>query len=165
MQYTRVRAMPWRERCYCLPHAELCITYDSRRCDVVEASLCEEMVAALTEEGGIDPQVVRAEALRLYLNTHPALKLDGAVALWRNNRISLARAAETATCYLDNADSTARSYVCQSQRRYPQRLSVLWLFYGPCNSTPSGMAWSGEAKLIHRWRYQLAWHQEITDDP
>ena len=46
--------------------------------------------------GGIDPHAVRAEALRLYLNTHPALKLDGAVALWRNNRISLARAAEIA---------------------------------------------------------------------
>jgi predicted HTH domain antitoxin len=62
----------------------------------VEASLFEEMVAVLTAEGGIDPQVVREEALRLYLNTHPALKLDGAVALWRNNRISLARAAEIA---------------------------------------------------------------------
>jgi predicted HTH domain antitoxin len=62
----------------------------------VKASLFEEMVAALAEEGDIDPQVVRAEALRLYLNTHPALKLDGAVALWRTNRISLARAAEIA---------------------------------------------------------------------
>ena len=96
MQHTRVRVMPWREKCYYLPYADLGITYDLRRGDVVEASLFEEMVAALTEEGGIDPQVVRAEALRLYLNTHPALKLDGAVALWRNNRISLAKAAEAA---------------------------------------------------------------------
>jgi predicted HTH domain antitoxin len=48
----------------------------------VEASLFEEMVAALAEAEGIDP--------------HPALKLDGAVALWRTNRISLARVAEIA---------------------------------------------------------------------
>jgi predicted HTH domain antitoxin len=86
----------WCKIRYCFPYAELGITDDSRRGDVVEASLFEEMVAALTEEGGIDPQVVRAEALRLYLNMHPALKLDGAVALWRTNRISLARAAEIA---------------------------------------------------------------------
>jgi predicted HTH domain antitoxin len=30
------------------------------------------------------------------LNTHPALKLDGAVALWRKNRGSVAKAAEIA---------------------------------------------------------------------
>ena len=39
---------------------------------------------------------MRAEALRLYLNAHPALRLDGAVVLWRQQRISLAKAAEIA---------------------------------------------------------------------
>jgi hypothetical protein len=46
-------------------------------------SLLDELVGALTEEGAVDPKRVHAEALRLYLNTHPALKLHGAVALWR----------------------------------------------------------------------------------
>lgn len=62
----------------------------------MEASLLEDIIEALTEEGDVDPHEVRAEALRLYLNTHPALKLDGAVALWRKNRVSLAKAAEIA---------------------------------------------------------------------
>jgi predicted HTH domain antitoxin len=60
------------------------------------ASILEEMVDALTAEGRVDPHAVRAEALRLYLNMHPVLKLDGAVALWQKNRISLAKAAEIA---------------------------------------------------------------------
>ena len=30
------------------------------------------------------------------MNVHPTLKLGGAVALWRKNRVSLARAAEIA---------------------------------------------------------------------
>jgi predicted HTH domain antitoxin len=62
----------------------------------MEVSLLDEMVDALTEEGGLDPKMVREEALRLYLNTHPTLKLDGAVALWRKKRVSLAKAAEIA---------------------------------------------------------------------
>ncbi len=62
----------------------------------METSLLEELVGALTEEGSIDPQKVQEEALRLYLNTHPTLKLDGAIALWRKGRVSLARAAEIA---------------------------------------------------------------------
>jgi predicted HTH domain antitoxin len=36
------------------------------------------------------------ESSLLYLNTHPTLKLDGTVALWRKGRVSLARAAEIA---------------------------------------------------------------------
>ncbi len=64
--------------------------------DIVEIGLLEEMVDALEEEHGVDPNLVRIEALRLYLNTHPTLKLDGAVALWRKGRISLAKAAEIA---------------------------------------------------------------------
>ena len=62
----------------------------------MESSLLEELVDALTEEGSIDPKKVHEEALRLYLNTHPTLKLDGAVALWRKGRVSLAKAAEIA---------------------------------------------------------------------
>jgi hypothetical protein len=49
----------------------------------IAGSLLDELVGALTEEGAVDPKRVHAEALRLYLNTHPALKLHGAVALWR----------------------------------------------------------------------------------
>jgi predicted HTH domain antitoxin len=62
----------------------------------MEAKLVDDMFEALTEAGGIDPREMRTEALRLYLNTHPGLKLDGAVALWRNCRVSLAKAAEIA---------------------------------------------------------------------
>ena|SRR3990170_6721796 len=60
----------------------------------METHLLDEMVDALMEEHGFDPKVLHEEALRLYLNTNPALKLDGAVALWRKGRISLAKAAE-----------------------------------------------------------------------
>jgi predicted HTH domain antitoxin len=62
----------------------------------METKLLDDMVEALTETEGVDPHEMRAEALRLYVNVHPTLKLDGAVALWRKNRVSLARAAEIA---------------------------------------------------------------------
>lgn len=62
----------------------------------MQDSLLDELVGALTEEGLVDPKSVREEAMRLYLNTHPTLKLDGAVALWRKERVSLAKAAEIA---------------------------------------------------------------------
>lgn len=62
----------------------------------MEASLLDEMVDALTEEGSVDPKMIHEEALRLYLNLHPTLKLNGVVALWRKGRVSLARAAEIA---------------------------------------------------------------------
>jgi predicted HTH domain antitoxin len=54
------------------------------------------MMDVLTEEHAVDPTQIRQEALRLYLNLHPALKLDGTVALWQKGRISLAKAAEIA---------------------------------------------------------------------
>lgn len=60
----------------------------------MESQLLDDMIDALTETGEIDPQEVRAEALRMYLNMHPALKLNGALALWQNDRVSLMRAAE-----------------------------------------------------------------------
>ena len=60
----------------------------------MEASLLHDMLDALTAEGGIDAKTVRTEALRLYLNTCPGMKLDGAISLWRQGRISLAKAAE-----------------------------------------------------------------------
>jgi predicted HTH domain antitoxin len=76
------------------------VRYDlchSGRGDIVmNASLLDELVDALTEEHAVDPLKVREEALRLYLDAHPRLKLDGAVALWRKDRISLAKAAEIA---------------------------------------------------------------------
>jgi predicted HTH domain antitoxin len=62
----------------------------------MEASLLDEIVDALTTECDLDATSMRAEALRLYLNTHPTLWLDGAVALWRQQRISLAKVAEIA---------------------------------------------------------------------
>ena len=62
----------------------------------MEASLLDEIVEALTIECGLDATSMRAEALPLYLHTHPTLRLDGAVALWRQQRISLAKAAEIA---------------------------------------------------------------------
>jgi predicted HTH domain antitoxin len=37
---------------------------------------------------------VRTEALRLYLNAHPALKLERTLLLWSKGRVSLAKAAE-----------------------------------------------------------------------
>ncbi len=60
----------------------------------MEHQLLDDMIDALTESGDIDPQEVRAEALRMYLNMPPALKLNGAVALWQNDHVSLACAAE-----------------------------------------------------------------------
>ena len=62
----------------------------------MEAKLLDDMVEALSETGDVDPHEMRAEALRLYVNLHPTLKLDGAIALWRKHRVSLARAAEIA---------------------------------------------------------------------
>jgi hypothetical protein len=43
----------------------------------MEASLLDEIVGALITECGIDATSMRAEALRLYLNTYPTLRLDG----------------------------------------------------------------------------------------
>jgi predicted HTH domain antitoxin len=62
----------------------------------MENGLLDAMIDVLTEEHAVDPTQVRQEALRLYLNLHPALKLDGTVALWQKGRISLAKAAEIA---------------------------------------------------------------------
>jgi predicted HTH domain antitoxin len=62
----------------------------------MENGLLDAMMDVLTEEHAVDPMQVRQEALRLYLNLHPALKLDGTVALWQKGRISLAKAAEIA---------------------------------------------------------------------
>ena len=60
----------------------------------MKVHLLEELVDALTAERRIKPKGIRDEALLLYLNTNPTLKLDGAIALWRKGRISLAKAAE-----------------------------------------------------------------------
>jgi hypothetical protein len=66
---------------------ELC--HSGRGDIVMNARLLGELVDALTGEHAVDLLNVREEALRLYLNAHPRPKLDGAVALWRNDRISL----------------------------------------------------------------------------
>ena len=60
----------------------------------MKAHLLEELVDALTTERRISLKGVREEALLLYLNANPVLKLDGAIALWRKGRLSLAKAAE-----------------------------------------------------------------------
>ena len=62
----------------------------------MEDGLLDAMMEVLTEEHAVDLTQIRQEALRLYLNLHPALKLDGTVALWQKGRISLAKAAEIA---------------------------------------------------------------------
>jgi predicted HTH domain antitoxin len=62
----------------------------------METKLLDDIVEALAETTGVDLQEMRTEALRLYVNLHPTLKLDGAVALWRKRHVSLARAAEIA---------------------------------------------------------------------
>lgn len=62
----------------------------------MKAHLLEELVDALTDKHRIEPKGIREKALLLYLNTNPTLKLDGAIALWRKGRISLAKAAEIA---------------------------------------------------------------------
>lgn len=62
----------------------------------MKVNLLEELVDALTAEHRINPREVRKGALLLYLNANPALKLDGAIALWRRERVSLAKAAEIA---------------------------------------------------------------------
>ncbi|MCZ7625381.1 MAG: hypothetical protein C3F12_06400 [Candidatus Methylomirabilota bacterium] len=60
----------------------------------MKAHLLDELVGALTAERRIKSKGVVEEALLLYLNTNPTLKLDGAIALWRKGRLSLAKAAE-----------------------------------------------------------------------
>ena len=62
----------------------------------MEARLLEELMDAITTDRGVDRKVVQEEALRLYLNTNPGFKLDGAVVLWRRGRVTLANAAEIA---------------------------------------------------------------------
>ena len=60
----------------------------------MEANVFEDLLGVLAEEHSIDPYSVRMEALRLYLNANPSLKLEGSLLLWSKGRISLAKAAE-----------------------------------------------------------------------
>ena len=41
----------------------------------MEANVFEDLLGVLAEEHSIDPYSVRMEALRLYLNANPSLKL------------------------------------------------------------------------------------------
>ncbi|MBI4523181.1 MAG: UPF0175 family protein [Deltaproteobacteria bacterium] len=61
----------------------------------METNVFEDLLGVLAEEHSIDPDSV-PEALRLYLNSHPSLKLDGILLLWSKGRLSLAKAAELA---------------------------------------------------------------------
>jgi hypothetical protein len=60
--------------------------YRMRRPFAMETNVFEDLLGVLAEENSIDPESVRAEALRLYLNTHPSLKLDGILLLWTKGR-------------------------------------------------------------------------------
>lgn len=62
----------------------------------MEAHILEDLMDALAAEHRINPAEIREEALLLYLNTNPTLKLEGAIALWKKGDISLAKAAEIA---------------------------------------------------------------------
>jgi len=62
----------------------------------METNVFEDLLGVLAEEQSIDPDSVRTEALRFYLNAHPSLKLDGILLLWSKERISLEKAAELA---------------------------------------------------------------------
>ena len=42
----------------------------------MEANVFEDLLGVLAEEHSIDPYSVRMEALRLYLNANPSLKLE-----------------------------------------------------------------------------------------
>jgi predicted HTH domain antitoxin len=67
---------------------------ENRGNDFMRQSIVREIMGVLGEEYHLDVQEIQVEALSLYLNANPALKLNGAVALWRRGRISLAKAAE-----------------------------------------------------------------------
>ena len=62
----------------------------------METNVFKDLLEVLAEEHSIDIDSVRTEALRLYLNAHPSLKLDGILLLWSKGRISMAKAAELA---------------------------------------------------------------------
>jgi predicted HTH domain antitoxin len=62
----------------------------------MEANAFEDMLGVLAEERSVDPYAARTQALRLYFNANPSLKLEGSLLLWSRGRISLARAAELA---------------------------------------------------------------------
>ena len=62
----------------------------------MKAHVLEELVDILTVEHRISLKEIRERALLLYLNANPKLKLDGAIALWRKGRVSLAKASEIA---------------------------------------------------------------------
>ena len=86
-----------KERINCLLYRRVYTIISNQKggsISLMKAHLLEELVDALTTERRISVKGVREEALLLYLNTNPALKLDGAIALWRKGRISLAKAAE-----------------------------------------------------------------------
>jgi len=54
----------------------------------MEANVFEDLLEVLAEKHSIDPDSVRAEALRLYLNANPSLKLEGTLLLWSKGRVS-----------------------------------------------------------------------------
>ena len=62
----------------------------------METNVFEDLLGVLAEEQSIDPDSVRTEALRFYLNAHPSLKLGRILLLWSKGRISLEKAAELA---------------------------------------------------------------------
>lgn len=59
----------------------------------MQPNVFEDLLGVLAEEHRLDMQSVRTEALRLYLDVNPSLKLEGSLLLWRKGRISLTEGA------------------------------------------------------------------------
>jgi predicted HTH domain antitoxin len=73
---------------------ESCLPIERGGSSAMEANVFEDLLGVLAEERSVNPDSVRTEALRLYLNANPSLKLEGTLPLWSKGRVSLAKAAE-----------------------------------------------------------------------
>jgi len=58
--------------------------------------IISDVLEILKKEKKINIDKIRADALRLYFNLNPDLKISGAVSLYRKGKIPLSRAAELA---------------------------------------------------------------------
>jgi predicted HTH domain antitoxin len=65
--------------------------------NAISLELLDDQIAAVTEARGYasEREVIR-DALEALLNAHPALRLEMALMLWKQNKITLSRAVEIA---------------------------------------------------------------------